>query len=72
MTVQVNGTAIGIATIGNEGGVTLSIPLVVFGELSVGDLVTVHAYQAGSGTRATVGITSLAIVRIGAEYGAPS
>ena len=69
--IQVNGSPIGVATIGNEGGTTLSLPLVVFADLDVGDLITVHGYQAGSGARATVGITSLAIVRLGAEFGAP-
>jgi hypothetical protein len=68
--IRVNNVEVNRHTVGQEG--STAIPCVINGFLTLaeGDLVTFYASQVGSGTRATVGVVSAYLVRLGRELGA--
>jgi len=69
---RVNGTEIHRNTETQEGGDIITLNVSTFADFTVGDLITVQARQVGSGARATLTLTSLEIIRMGFERGAPS
>ena len=66
----VNGAQVCVATEENDGGNAVQIPLNTYATLVAGDIVTVQAAKRGTGTSPTAFISSLTVVRIGAELGA--
>lgn len=54
----------------NAGGVNVSVTVTGMHALVAGDIITVTAQKKGSGTNPTVKVTSLQLVRLGAELGA--
>jgi len=71
--LYINGAESSVSPIATyDGGVTIITTILDVVELVEGDLLTIRSKQYGSGARADVWVSSLMILRVGAEFGAPT
>jgi len=71
--LYVNGVQSSVSPVAQyDGGITIITTLLDVVELAEGDLLTIRSRQYGSGDRADVWVASLIILRVGAEFGAPT
>lgn len=70
--LQINGVDRAKDQLAQEGSTAVTLDVTWVGMISAGDIISVRARQVGSGDRADVRITSLTMVRLGDEMGAPT
>jgi hypothetical protein len=70
--LYVNGAEVGRDTQQQAGSTAIALNIIAFEVLSAGDVINVKSSQIGADARADVGIVQLTLIRLGAEFGAPS